>query len=123
MPQLWCRSQVWLEFDPWPRNFHMQWVQPKKKKKEPQNEGIFPPVKSKFFFVFFRVAPATYGGSQARGQTGAVATGLCHNIAMLGLSCICDLQHSSWQRQILNPLSEARDGTCVLMDANHIPFC
>ena len=24
-------------------------------------------------------------------------------------SCVCDLQHSSQQRQILNPLSEARD--------------
>ena len=24
-------------------------------------------------------------------------------------SCICDLHYSSWQRQILNPLSEARD--------------
>ena len=27
----------------------------------------------------------------------------------------CDLHHSSWQRQILNPLSEARDRTQVLM--------
>ena len=26
-----------------------------------------------------------------------------------------DLHHSSWQRQILNPLSEARDRTHVLM--------
>ena len=24
-------------------------------------------------------------------------------------SCICELHHSSWQRQMLNPLSEARD--------------
>ena len=29
--------------------------------------------------------------------------------AMSDLSCICNLQHSSWQCQILNPLSEARD--------------
>ena len=29
-------------------------------------------------------------------------------------SCVCDLQHSSWQHQILNPLSEARDQTCIL---------
>ena len=28
------------------------------------------------FFVFFRAAPATYGGSQARGPIGAVAAGL-----------------------------------------------
>ena len=32
------------------------------------------------------------------------------------LSCICDLQHSSRQRRILNPLSKARDQTLVLMD-------
>ena len=31
-------------------------------------------------------------------------------------SCICDLHHSSWQCQILNPLSEARDWTCILVD-------
>ena len=33
-------------------------------------------------------------------------------------SRICDLHHSSRQHQILNPLSEARDGTRVLMDAS-----
>ena len=47
-----------------------------------------------------------YGGSQARGQSGAVAAGL---------------YHSSRQRWILNPLSKARDRTCVLMDMG-IPF-
>ena len=35
--------------------------------------------------------------------------------AMPDLICICDLQHSSWQRWILDPLSEARDRTGVLM--------
>ena len=34
------------------------------------------------------------------------------------LSHIFDLPHSSWQRQIPNPLSEARDQTCILMDAS-----
>jgi len=29
--------------------------------------------------------------------------------AMPDLSYICDLHHSSWQHQILNPLSESRD--------------
>ena len=33
---------------------------------------------------------------------------------------ICDLHHSSWQRWILNPLSEARDWTCVLMDTSQV---
>ena len=35
----------------------------------------------------------------------------------------CDLHHSSRQRQILNPLSEARYGICVLMDTIWIHFC
>ena len=31
---------------------------------------------SVFFFFFFRAAPASYGGSQARGQIRATAAGL-----------------------------------------------
>ena len=34
------------------------------------------------------------------------------------LSHVCDLHHGSWQGQILNPLSEARDQTHVLMDTS-----
>ena len=36
------------------------------------------------------------------------------------LSCVYNLHHSSWQCRILNPLSKARDRTCILMDANQI---
>ena len=36
-------------------------------------------------------------------------------------SQICDL-HNSGQCQILNPLSKARDRTCVLVDAHQIHF-
>ena len=35
---------------------------------------------------------------------------------------ICDLHHSSHQCQILNPLSEARDPTHVLMDASWVCY-
>ena len=35
-------------------------------------------------------------------------------------SRICDLHHSSGQRQILNPLSKAKDRTCVLLEASQI---
>ena len=31
-------------------------------------------------------------------------------------SSICDLYHNLWQCWILNPLSEARNLTCILMD-------
>ena len=39
-------------------------------------------------------------------------------------SCILDLHHSSWQCGILKPLSQARDGTPILMDPSkvHLPF-
>ena len=30
-------------------------------------------------FFLFRATPAAYGDSQARGQIGAVAAGLCHS--------------------------------------------
>ena len=36
------------------------------------------------------------------------------------LSRSCDLHYSSWQCKILNPLSKARDSTCILMDASQI---
>ena len=42
--------------------------------------------------------------------------------ATWNLSCVCDLHHSSWQPQILNPLSEARDRTHVLMDASQMHY-
>ena len=34
LPQLWCRSQLQLRFNPWPWNFHMLQVRPLKKKKK-----------------------------------------------------------------------------------------
>ena len=33
VPQLWHRLQLWLRFNPWPRNFHKPQVWPKKEKK------------------------------------------------------------------------------------------
>ena len=37
-----------------------------------------------FFFCLFRAAPTAYGGSQARGLIGAVATGLYHSHSNAG---------------------------------------
>ena len=42
--------------------------------------------------------------------------------AMQDLSLVCDLYHSSQQCWILNPLSESRDRTCILMDTSRIRF-
>ena len=79
---------------------------------------------SVFFFFFFFRAPVAYGSFQTRGiksetQLQAYTT----VIAARDQSCICDLHHSSQQHQILNPQSDARDGTCILMDTSWIHFC
>ena len=42
--------------------------------------------------------------------------------AMQDLSCVCDLHHSSWPRQILKALSWARDGALILMDTSQIRY-
>ena len=58
-----------------------------------------------FLSCFLGPAPTAYGGSQARGPIRAAATGL---------------HHSSQQCQILNPMNEARDQTCILMDPSRV---
>ena len=42
---------------------------------------------------------------------------------MLNPSHNCNLHNSSRPCQIPNPLNEARDQTCILMNASHIHFC
>ena len=42
--------------------------------------------------------------------------------AMPDPSCVCNLHHSSRQCRILNPLSEARDRTCILMDITWVCY-
>ena len=41
---------------------------------------------------------------------------------MQDLSWVCNLHHSLWQHRIPDPLSEAQDRTCILMDASQIRF-
>ena len=41
--------------------------------------------------------------------------------ATLGPNSICDLRHSSWQHQILNPLSEVIDQICILTETMSDP--
>ena len=61
------------------------------------------------FFFFFRATPTAYGGPQARGQSELALPAYAIATATLDPSLICDLQCSSWQHQILTPLSKARD--------------
>ena len=60
-----------------------------------------------YIFFLFRAAPVALGRSQARGLMRATAAGL---------------HHSSWQRRILNPLSEPRDRTHILMDTSQLCY-
>ena len=73
-----------------------------------------------FFFFFFgflgphqRHMEVPRPGVKSELQPPACTTAT----AMQNPSHICELHHSSWQRQTLNPQSKARDRTCVLMDA------
>ena len=64
-----------------------------------------------FYYLFICLSSffgQPYGGCQARGLIAAVAAGL---------------HHSSQPRQILNPLSETRDGTRNHMVPSRIHFC
>ena len=75
-----------------------------------------------FFFWLFRATLLAYGSSQAKVRIRAVASSLHNSHRNLDLSHICHLLHSSWQLWILNPLSESKDGTCILMDTSRICF-
>ena len=67
-----------------------------------------------------RAEPEAYWNSKARGRIRAVAASLHRITAMLYPNHICDFYHSSQQCQILNPLNEARDCTCILLDTSWV---
>ena len=57
-------------------------------------------------------------GVELELQLPAYATAM----AMWNWSHICNLHYSSWQHQILNPLSKTRDQTSILMDTRRTRF-
>ena len=75
-------------------------------------------------FFFWGGDTAAYGSSQARGQIGAELQLLsCATaIATQDPSCVCDINHCSWQHRILNLLSKAKDWTCILMDTIRVHY-
>ena len=75
-----------------------------------------------FFFSLFMAIPAAYGSSQAGVESELHLLAYTTATAMQDPSHICILHHSSRQCHILNPLSEARDGTRNLMIPSQIRF-
>ena len=71
-------------------------------------------------FFLFRTALAAYRRSQHRGLIEAAAASLHPARATWDLSHVCDLHHSLWQCQILNPLGKARDRTRILMEPSRV---
>ena len=57
-----------------------------------------------------------YRGSQARGRTGAAAAGLPHSHSNVGSKPHQQPTPQLMECWILNPLSETRDQTCLLME-------
>ena len=72
-----------------------------------------------FFFFYLRHMEVPRLGGKSELSLLAYTT----VTAMPDLSCICDLHHSSWQCQILNALSKARDRTHILMDTGQVRYC
>ena len=73
--------------------------------------GIF------FFSVFLGLHPRYMEVPRLGVRNGTVTATAT---AMLDASCICKLHHNSQQGWILNPLSKARDQTCILIDTSRI---
>ena len=73
-----------------------------------------------FLFLLFRAAHTRIWKFLGWGSNRSYS---CWPIPQPQEHKICELHHSSGQRLILNPLSEARDQTCILMDNSGIHFC
>ena len=71
-----------------------------------------------FFFGLFRAAPTAYGSSQAKGLIGAAAASLRDSYSSFRSEP--HLLPTLLQYQILNPLSEARLQTCILVVTSQV---
>ena len=124
--QLWCRSQMWLRFNLWPRNFHMLWVQPKREKinkwinknknqhylthaKKHTNNKYIRRKSSLYYtvsFFFLMVIPTAYGNSWPKDWNYAATTAMLDPLTTApgqgsNLHLYSNLNHCN---QILTPL-------------------
>ena len=75
-----------------------------------------------FFFFFCFLGPHLQHMKVIRLRVELELQLPAYTTAMWDPRCIFDLHHRSQQCQIPNPLSKARDQTCILRDASHIRF-
>ena len=75
-----------------------------------------------FFFSIFRATPMAYGSSQARIRIRAIAASLHHSHSNAESKPRLQPILQLMQSYILNPLSEARDRTRILMDTSHLRY-
>ena len=75
------------------------------------------------FYLLFRATLIAYGSSWLGVDLELQLPAYTTVTATWDLGHISDLHRSSQQGQILNPLSEAKDQTCVLMDTSQVHFC
>ena len=76
-----------------------------------------------FFFLLFRAALAAYGNSQVGGQIRATVTSLHHSHNNTGSEPRLWPTSQLMPMLIPNPLSKARDWTCILVHTSWIHFC
>ena len=67
--------------------------------------------------------PAVYKVPRLGAKSELQLPGFATATAKPDLSFICNLHHSTWQCQILNTLSEAKDRTPILMDTSWVHYC
>ena len=64
--------------------------------------------------------PVAYGSSQPRARMGDAAASLYHSHGSAGSEPHLGLMPQPRQHQTPNPLSMARDQTCILMDISQV---
>ena len=73
-----------------------------------------------FFFFLFRAEPSALEALRLGVQLNSELPTYTTATRTPDPSCACDPRHSSWQCWILNPLIQARDQTCILMDTGRM---
>ena len=69
----------------------------------------------------FRATPEYMEGPRL-GVESELLSAYAITTATTDPSCICNLHHSSGQNQILNPLSKAKDQTCIFKDTSWVRY-